>query len=299
MSNATKEHSDRIMKELSEAGMTTYGFMKYETSHLPEVIHKSETIHGVIYGRLESILHSAMLVASDKRILFLDCGAFYKTVDEIPYDAIIGVKLTLVSPFASVVLRTRVRNFSIRFVNINCANIFTKYIESHLESNIYVSSNKNNLTSTTGTSIQKKVTKENEPINKNIVMDTSTAVLSTVDLSGNPHSSVIHYITDKDENFYFLTKSNTNKVKYIMKNSNVALNIHRDGSLKSLLVKGSAEVVTDSGTADLVYSLISPQKKYIEGKKLPPVTKMKGGNYIVYRLKPKYNVLQDFSIFSW
>lgn len=290
-----KEHTTRVMKELGVVGMTTYGFMKFETNHLPEVIHESEKIYGVVYGRLESILHSVMLVATDKRIVFLDCGAFYNTVDVITYDAIIGIKLSTISPFASIKLRTRVKNYSIRFINTNCAEIFTKYIQSRLEDSVNKSNIKNMINTATDTKkIESKVAH-----NKNVVMDTTIAVLSTVDLSGNAHSSVIHYITDKDENFYFMTKSNTNKVKYIIKNNNVALNIHRDGSLKSLLVKGAAEVVTDTGTADLVYSLISPQKKYLEGKKLPPVTKLKGGNYIVYRIKPKSSVLQDFSIYSW
>jgi hypothetical protein len=67
-----KQHRLRVMKELKYAGMSAYGLMKMASLYLPKIIHKNETIHGVVYGRGADKIGSVMLVATDKRILFLD-----------------------------------------------------------------------------------------------------------------------------------------------------------------------------------------------------------------------------------
>jgi general stress protein 26 len=136
-------------------------------------------------------------------------------------------------------------------------------------------------------------------IEPNTVLDTNTGVLSTAGLNGEPHASVVHYINDKDENYYILTKTETTKVKNIEQNNMVALTIHHSGSLRSLLIKGPASKVEDREISDIVYNQISTPKTYIEGKKLPPITKLESGDYVVYKIIPTTSQLQDFSASSW
>lgn len=71
-------HKKRIVKELKEAGMTPWGFLKMETKRLPEIIHEDEKIGGVVYGRTTGDkIGSAMLIATDKRVIFLDVKPFF------------------------------------------------------------------------------------------------------------------------------------------------------------------------------------------------------------------------------
>jgi general stress protein 26 len=297
------EHIKRVKSELKVAGMTWYGLMKLATDHLPELIHHNEHIEGVVYGRLEGKLDSVMLVATDKRVLFVDYKPFYKNSDEITYEVVAGVKMTTIGPFAGVVLHTRVQEYALRFVNIRCATIFVNYIENHIESGI-----KHNPRGDSGDvkkepasyqpyKLEIEKTKEIETL-KNAVFNTDTAVLSTVEGTG-VHASVVHYVTDKDENFYFITKTSTTKAKNIAKNNNVALTIHYTGSLKTLLIKGRAVLVNDSSLTDEIYKHITAPKNYTEGKKLPPVTKLENGTLVMFKIVPTTHTMQDFSTSSW
>lgn len=296
-----RQHAQRIRQELKDVGMTPYGFMKLETDHLPEIIHNDEHIKGVVYGRLEESLDSVMLVATDKRVLFVDCKPFYKNSDEITYEVVAGVKLSTVGPFAGIVLHTRVKDYALRFVNVVCAQTFTKYIESHIEKGITHLESKD-------TKLPKKKTtyqpyKTPLPVVSEKVIDTilntNTAVISTLDKAGVIHASVIHYVTDKHDSYYFLTKSDTTKAKNLSLNPTVALTIHAAGSLRSLEIQGTAELEKDPSIADIVYHQISSPKKYLEGKKLPPITKLDKGSYVVFKIAPTSVKILDFSKSSW
>lgn len=293
-------HYQRIRNELKAAGMTRYGFFKLATDHLPELIHENEHIKGVVYGRLQGKLDSVMLVATDQRILFVDYKPFYKNADEITYEVVSGVNITVIGLHAGVVLHTRVKDYALRFVNINCAEKFTHYIESHIESGIKRASK-----STDTPEDEKKYqpykipAKEPEIVEANIVLDTNTAVLSTLGKNNEVHASVVHYFTDKDENFYILTKTETTKSLNINRNNYVALTIHNSGSLRSLLVKGPAVVEKDQDIASSIFDQITSPKEYAEGKKLPPITKLEKGSYVVYKIIPSSSVLQDFSSSDW
>jgi len=295
------EHTSRIRQELKDVGMTPYGFMKLETDHLPEIIHENEHIKGVVYGRLEDSLDSVMLVATDKRVLFVDCKPFYKNSDEITYQVVAGIKLSTVGPFAGIVLHTRVKDYALRFVNVVCAETFTKYIESHIEQGI---------THLEGRNISKpkkepvyQPYKTPAPLEKeeaiDTILNTNTAVISTLGKEGVIYASVIHYVTDKHDNYYFLTKSETTKARNLSLNPTVALTVHAAGSLRSLEIQGTAELEKNTSIADIVYHQISSPKKYLEGKKLPPITKLDKGSYLVFRILPTSVRLLDFSKSSW
>ena len=85
----TKEHQRRVNEELMKAGLTRYALLKNEVRYLPHIIHEGEHIQAAINGR--SATGSVMLVATDKRVIYLDCKSFYTTSDEISYDVVAGV----------------------------------------------------------------------------------------------------------------------------------------------------------------------------------------------------------------
>lgn len=122
-----KEHSSRVQHELLHAGATIYGLLKAESRYLPHIIHPDEHIHAIIYGQHNS--SSAMLVATDKRVIYLDKKPMATIMDEVTYDVVSGIEFDVHTFFATVVLHTAVKNYEIRFVNIHCADTFANYIE--------------------------------------------------------------------------------------------------------------------------------------------------------------------------
>lgn len=141
MGEVSKDHISRIQHELKSLGVSRFGRLKFGIRYLPKLIHEDEHIGGVVYGRYRTgpglmSLAEGLLVATDKRVIFLDHKPGYTTSDEVTYDVVSGVEMSSVSFMYSVVLHTKVKNYSIRFANGKCANTFTHYVESRrLENN--------------------------------------------------------------------------------------------------------------------------------------------------------------------
>jgi len=69
------------------------------------------------------------------------------------------------------------------------------------------------------------------------------AVLSTVNPKQHPYAALIYFIVDNDLNFYYLTKSDTNKSHNLKKNHHAALTIIDPLSPKTIQTTGSASEV--------------------------------------------------------
>lgn len=132
-------HDERIKQELKDAGVTRFGMKKFAVKYLPKIIHKNEHIHGVVYGRYGEktgslTLVEGMLVATDRRIIFLDHKPGFTSTDEITYDVVSGVRANTAF-FTAVTLHTRIGDYTIRFANPKCAETFIDYVgERRLES---------------------------------------------------------------------------------------------------------------------------------------------------------------------
>jgi general stress protein 26 len=292
------------MKELSSAGMTSYGLLKLETGKLPMIIHEDEHIGGVVYGRTAGDrVGSAMIIATDKRIIFLDVKPLFSSSDEVSYDVVAGVKNNKVGPFSSIVLHTRVRDYCLRFVNAKCAKTFVSYIENHIEL----------VNGQSFTDVQNEVWKSNKreqkkeehkaktaPISdvSTVILQENTAVLSTVDRYGNVHGAIIHYVY-KNDLFYFVTKSETAKSQNIYAHGQVALTIHPKDSLKTVQISGIASVESNRQVASDIYQAIATPRQYTEGSHFPPVVSMNKGETVVICISPMNVRYQDFSKKSW
>jgi len=128
MTTATRQQDKvEVIKELSKAGVTTYGLLKSESRYLRHVLHENEHIQAVVYGQHHN--SSAMLIATDERIIYLDKKLMAVFMDEVTYDVVSGVELDIHTFFATVTLHTAVTNYVIRYANIRCADNFVDYIE--------------------------------------------------------------------------------------------------------------------------------------------------------------------------
>src|ERR1017187_2658411 len=112
---ALTKHQARIKDELIKVGVSSYGLSKMSSHYLPQIIHEDEHIKGCVYGR--GIHGRAMLVATDKRVIYLDRKPMYTSTDELTYDVVGGVRRETQALFSAVELHTRLGNYSLRYVN--------------------------------------------------------------------------------------------------------------------------------------------------------------------------------------
>jgi hypothetical protein len=131
----SKAHADRVKRELREAGVRGFGFWKFAVRYLHNLIHKDEHVKGVVYGRYQEApgapaWEEGMLVATDRRIMFVDRKPGYLRADNITYDVVSAVEDSKAGPFSAVTLYTRMGNFTLRFVKRSCAECFVRYVES-------------------------------------------------------------------------------------------------------------------------------------------------------------------------
>lgn len=121
-------HKENVKQQLRNLGVSKAALMTSESQYLPYIIHPNEVIGGVVYGRHKS--GYAMIVATNKRVIFLDKKPLFVNEDELTYDVVSGVANSSVGIASTVTLHTRIKDYEIRTMNPRCADNFVKYIES-------------------------------------------------------------------------------------------------------------------------------------------------------------------------
>lgn len=119
---------DRIRQQLRSLGVSHAARHSMEARYLPHIIHTDEYIQGVVYGKSEEGL--AMLVATDKRAIYLDKKFLFVNVDEITFDVVSGVNHSHVGLGSTITLHTRIKDYTLKTMNEKCAQGFVKAIES-------------------------------------------------------------------------------------------------------------------------------------------------------------------------
>ncbi len=282
--------SKRVQAELKAVGVGLIGLRTPEAKELTKILHTDEHIGGVVYGRYANSL--AWLVATDKRVIFLDKKPLFMTTDELTYDVVSGVKSSHAGLFTAVTLHTRVNDYTFRFVSSKSAGIFVKYIEARrLEGGKYDVATGRHTPEAADLPALQNVSEEG----LNFLKGHDLAVLSTVDRTGNVHGAVVYYLVDQNNFVYILTKSGTSKGQNIHVHGQVALTVQEPGTLQTIQLQGNAEVETNQLTKDKVFSEIVKPRTYRSEKQLPPVTKLHEGAYVVIRINPKQISFHDYA----
>lgn len=288
---AVTQHEKRIKSELIKAGVTRYGLLTLESRHLPEIIHKSEHIEAVAYGLSHN--YSAMLIATDRRVIFLDRKPFFSISDEITYEMVAGIGYNIQGRFAAVTLHTRLGDYPLRFVNRKAAEKFVHYIEiRRLEqaSNLADTNNPQTITRSTTEPTFKTLTKDC----RDYLHSRHIGTLSSVNRTGNVTGAVVYYFVNSDDIIYILTKTDTHKAHNIFAHHQVALTVYSAKSRQTLQVQGIAEVETDKDIKSFVFYELTRPRKYEDGQDLPPVAKINDGGFMVIRIVPTSATFHDY-----
>ncbi len=121
-------HKQRIALELRKLGVSEFAMYRMESRYLPTIIHDKEHLRGVVYGHCK--VGFAMLVATDRRVIFFDKKPLFVNKDELTYDVVSGVSFSAAGLGSTVTLHTRVNDYTLRTFNRKCASTFVAYIES-------------------------------------------------------------------------------------------------------------------------------------------------------------------------
>lgn len=288
-----KKVIDHIKEELKAAGIKSSTLQNLESKQLASILYEGETIGGAVHGTYTSGL--AWLIATDKRIIFMDKKPFFSSVDEISYDVVAGTKTTASTLSDSVTLHTRMGDYTVNYVRAESAHKFVNYIEKMRLGNEQVEKKEN-----TKEEIIEKEEAElpGEFISKhaiNFLRGHDLGVLSTQDRTGNIHGAVVNYLIDQNNVIYILTKSGTSKGRNIFSSSKVALTVFEAEKYQTVQLRGDAEVETNQKNKDGVHAKLT-KPRIIDGKSVsPPVTKLKEGEFMIIKIHPTEIKYHDYN----
>jgi len=281
------QHQKRIRKELLAAGMTNYGLMKGEAKHLPDMIHPDEHIGGVIYGRHGS--ESAMFVATNLRMIYLEHRPFFRVNDEIAYSVLSGVSFNMQARFAGVTIHTRLGDYTILFVNRNCAKTFVAYIEKRRleEAGAKTIGDPVLLSPPVATAVIDRATGV-------FLASHNLATLSTIDREGNIAGAAVYYVLSGDGAIYVATKNDTRKAQNILVHPGVALTVVDEAARQTAQIQGLAAAEADLPKARKVLENILRPRLYRGQADKPPISKISAGDYVILKIMPSSVLFHDY-----
>ena len=254
-------HARRIQDELREAGATMYGLAKFSSQYLYRLIHANEHIRGIVYGRYRGgkgllKFNEGMLVATDRRIIFLDYKPGFTSVEEIAYRAISGIDYVAAGPFSSVTLHTRIGSFTIRYANATCIRTFAAYVGGR------------QIEEREPVLILEPVQQTNDPSKEvTITSDARTflnrhniAVISTVGQNGQVHGAAVHYVLDDSGAVYIITKPTTCKAQNMLANRQAALTVYDAERMQTVQMHGRAALEKRAEVQAWAMNLLCPPR---------------------------------------
>lgn len=290
-------HVRRVQDELRDAGATMYGLAKFSSQYLYRLVHPDEHIRGAVYGRYKGgrgILGftEGMLVATDRRIVFLDYKPGFTSVEEIAYRAVSGIDYVVAGPFSSVTLHTRIGSFTIRYANATCIHTFVSYIGTR---QIEEPEPAQSAAATT-----QPIATPKEFFIKN---DTRTfldhhnvAVLSTVSKNGTVHGAAVHYLLDASGAVYLITKASTLKAQNMVATHQAALTIYDAPRLQTVQIHGYATVEDRQDIQEWVFGALYPQQSAPQGASADNAALLREGHFAVFRITPDTVRFIDFAL---
>lgn len=289
----------KVKSDLLRVGISNYAIHRSECRHLAAVLREDETIHGAVFGRTPE--GAALLVATNRRVIYYQKTPLLATVDDITYEVVSGLMVGQVAGlFATVVLKTRIGDYTIRYVNLKSARIFKEYLEkSRLEGEPQGSQQ----FATTGFGMSLEAGSSRVDNSGSVISQEAAeflsqhdlGVLSTLDRNGSLSGAAVYYLFHKSlQTLNILTKTETKKAQNIVTNHTVAFTIYDKSALQTVQLQAVAEIEPDQIIRQQVYEHISKPHNVNSVKVAPPVTSLQQGSFTVLRLTPTTFEYRDY-----
>lgn len=119
-----------IKDQLRACGARANILTKAETRCLPTIIYPGETIRAFVYGS-----HPAgfgMMVATDRRLLYVNKAFFDTKVDEVLYVSVAAVEYDLGIRYGKLKIYTRAKDFEFKFINKRYLRPFVTFVNEQV-----------------------------------------------------------------------------------------------------------------------------------------------------------------------
>ncbi len=272
-------HTKRIEEDLKKAGISSYGLLKSETRELPKIIAEDEPIYGCIYGQYSG--GSAMMVATDRRVIFLDKKPLHLMLEEMSFDKIIDIGADWQPLFSKVVINARADKYVFRYVNTNCARKFVRFLETAVLGLPDAMKHRDDKVHHYRVTAPKHFdTDESRFLSLHYI-----CVVSTNGKNGYPYGATMFYFPDDSENVIRLvTRSETETAQNIRRNRKLALTITDEQKLATMHITGDAILDDDPKKGyEVVQSIIS-DNPHVPKHVVPPVAQINDGAYVVLKI---------------
>lgn len=278
---------DTINKELKKAGVSVYGRWKHPSKLLHTIIRDDEHIEAAAYG--QSAQGSAMLVATNKRVIFVEGNMMYNSSDDFGYGVVSGVNHQSSALFEAVTLYTKLNTYHLTYVNRGSAERFVKVVEDKVVG-VGTQSDTNDLSDEK----ENDVTTNYAPVTdevRDFLNAHETMVVSTASRTGQINAAVVYYVF-MDNVLYMLTKKETQKARDMTATHVAAVTIYDAHKKQTAQIQAEVSVVGDPELSQHIFMTISIVMH--GGVENLPIAQLDAGGYVVFRLRPVDIQYNDF-----
>lgn len=279
--------SSRINDELKNVGVSVYGRWKHPSKLLHTIIRDDEHIEAAAYG--QSAQGSAMLVATDKRVIFVEGNMMYNSSDDFGYGVVSGVNHQSSALFEAVTLYTKLHTYHLTYVNRASAERFVKVVEDRV-----VGVGRVDESSDLSDESENDTTNNYAPVTdevRDFLNAHETMVVSTASRTGQIHAAVVYYVF-MDGALYMLTKKETQKARDMTASHVAAVTIYDAPKKQTAQIQAEVSVVGDPQLGQHIFTTISIVMH--GGVENLPVAQLDAGGYIVFSLRPVDIQYNDF-----
>lgn len=111
-------------------------------------------------------------------------------------------------------------------------------------------------------------------------------ILSTVSEEGRPWGSAIYFIADDNFTFYFVTRAETYKYQNLEANPHVALTVADEETQTTVQLAGMISPLPYEDYLEVVFRKMPKIRPAGDHEWIPPVEKLRAGNYMPLVLTP-------------
>ena len=277
---------DRITEELKAVGVTAYGRLKRPSRLLHTLLRDDEHIEAAAYG--QGADGSAMLVATNKRVLFVEANLLYSSSDDFGYDVISGVNHQESPLFGSVTLFTKVHTYHLEYASRESAMRFVKLIEDRVAGAGDVKKDLDLSYEEPERQVHYATLSDEA---RDFLHSQETMVVSTAARTGQVHSAVVYY-TIQDDVLYMLTKKETAKSHNLIAGKGAAVVVYDAATKRTAQLQTVAEIVGDPEVSEEVFTTIGAVMH--GGVENLPIAQLDAGGYIVFALRPTEVKYHDY-----
>lgn len=299
-----QSHIDRVQQELKAVGVSSYGSIKFAAQYLPKIIHPDEHIKGAIYGRYQEgrgLLGfvSGMLIATDHRIIFLDHKPGFTSMDELTYEAIIGVKRVSNGISTTVTLHARLGDYILRFANPKGVDQFIEYVEARRLDTVEPMGTDAKMPQSQAESPatmpeMRQPHYEPDQATIDFLTQHDIGVLSTLGRTGEVHGAAVYYNIDTENRLYVVTKASTQKARDMFSHGQVAFTVFDPTTAQTAQVTGDIEVVSDPAESQYVIKMFMQPRKYGDKVMPPPIATIHEDAFVAIRIIPTNIKFTDY-----